>query len=447
MDIKLNNTLAKKEEIFVSQTPGKATMYVCGVTPYGHAHIGHGRCYVTFDVLFRLLKAIGYDVKYARNFTDIDDKILKKAKEDHGNISHYKKIADKFIESFQKDVDALNCEKPTFEPRVTENIPEIIEFIEGLIKEGKAYVVGHDVYFDISSFPDYGKLSGRKIEDLLAGSRVEVVKDKKNPFDFALWKGNEEGLFWKSPWGHGRPGWHIECSVLARKYLGDTIDIHGGGMDLIFPHHENEVAQSEALMKKTFARYWIHNAFVNLAKEKMSKSLGNILTLDDVFKKYDPMVLRFYYMQHHYRTPIEFSFEGLEAAKKAYKKLVNIFSDVKVSDEYKFSKEDENNPVLFEMINALVDDLNTPKLIGIIFEYSQDIINNFATKEKVKQFLVATTGLTFDLLPEEEVEITPEIQELINQREKARKEKNWKLADEIRDKLKEMGVDVQDKKI
>ena len=304
--IELYNSLTRKEEFLLPEQTIK--MYVCGITPYSDAHIGHGRCYVVFDILYKLFIFLGYNIKYVRNFTDIDDKLLSKAQE---TGSDYKQIADKFIKRFKEDIFALGCLAPTLEPRVTENIAEIISFIEGLIKKKKAYVLDNDVYFDIESFSQYGKLSRKNLDELITGARVDINLNKKNPADFALWKGNNENLFWKSPWGYGRPGWHIECSALVEKYLGSTIDIHGGGMDLIFPHHENEVAQSEALMEKPLSKIWIHNAFVNLNKEKMSKSLGNIFTLRELFKKYDPMILRFYFLGHHYRTPIDFKMEML----------------------------------------------------------------------------------------------------------------------------------------
>jgi cysteinyl-tRNA synthetase len=445
MKIKLTNTLSKKEEVFVPIKDKKVSMYVCGITPYDHSHIGHGRCYVVYDILLRLFKILGYEVNYVRNFTDIDDKILNKTKEEFGDISDYAKIASRFIDAYHKDMQSLGCLKPSHEPKVSENVPQIIKFIEELIKKNKAYVVGHDVYFDISSFPDYGKLSNRKVEDLLVGARVEASSEKRNPADFVLWKGNKENLFWKAPWGHGRPGWHIECSVLAQKYLGDVIDIHGGGMDLIFPHHENEIAQSESLHGKEFSRFWIHNAFVNLNKEKMSKSLGNVFSLKDIFEKFDPMILRFYFLQHHFKTPIDFSFEYLEASSKAYKKLVNLFADIDVEADYKFS-ESEKNPLILEMIGALCDNLNMPKLLGILFENIQKI-DDESRKREIKNFLTTTTGLTFEAIEAEEIVITPEIKKLIEERNQARVEKNWKKADEIRGKLKEMGIEAQDQKV
>jgi cysteinyl-tRNA synthetase len=436
--VMLTNTLTRKKEEFQPLVEGKVALYGCGVTPYDHSHIGHGRSYVVIDVMVRLFSFLGYDVSYVRNFTDIDDKLIAKA-EAKGSRESYKDIASQFIESFTNEMAQLNCLVPNVEPKVTENIPQIISFIEGLVAKEKAYVVDGDVYFSIRSFKEYGKLSGRKLEDLQVGARVEVDKRKKDPADFALWKGNDEGLFWKSPWGHGRPGWHIECSALAKEYLGDSIDIHCGGMDLIFPHHENEIAQSEALNEKTFANYWLHNAFLNIDKEKMSKSLGNFLALHEIFKKYDPMILRFYFLQHNYRTPIEFSWDRLDAASVAYKKLVKSFENVETASDAKGDCVDS-------MIDALCDDFNTTKALGILFEGLGKWKESEACMKKVKFFLFNVLGLTLNKL-EKEQEVTTEIAALIEKRAEARREKNWKVADEIRDQLRDLGYSIEDKKL
>ncbi len=444
MKLFLTNTITRKKEEFIPLEDKKVKMYVCGVTPYDYSHIGHGRCYTNFDVLVRLLKLLEYDVTYVRNITDIDDKILNKAKKD-GDISKYQEVAQKYTKAYQEDMQALNCLKPEFEPKVTENIDNIIKFIQKLIDKGNAYILDKDVYFSVDSFKDYGKFSGKKLEDLRMGFRVEVDKRKKNPADFVLWKGNNEDLFWKSPWGYGRPGWHIECSVMVHEYLGETIDIHGGGMDLIFPHHENEVAQSQCHNSKPFSKYWLHNAFININKEKMSKSLGNFFTMRLIFEKFDPMVLRFYFLQHQYRTPIEFTLQGLNSAQTAYKKLIKLFEDVEVISDLSL-KDIEKNSISKDMLAALCDDLNTPKTLGILFENSEEIKKDKELAKVVKSLLVNVLGIT--LLPiEDYIEITPEINELIAQREKARVDKNWALADEIRDKLKSLGYEVQDKKI
>ena len=429
--VRLYNTLSRREEEFRSIKPKEAKVYVCGVTPYDSAHIGHGRCYVVFDVLVRVLKVLGYKVEYVRNFTDIDDKILKKAKEEG---IHYKEIADRYISEFKRDMKALGCLEPSVEPRVTENIDEIVQFINGLVEDDVAYVLDNDVYFDIKKFSDYGKLSGKKLEDLISGLRVKA-EGKKNPGDFALWK-SAEG-FWNSPWGSGRPGWHIECSVMAKKFLGKTIDIHGGGMDLMFPHHENEIAQSECLNKSKLANYWIHNALVNINKEKMSKSIGNIFKLEKIYELYNPMVLRYYYLQHHYRAPMDFKLENLDAVGKAYNKLVDVFSDVPIKKEY------SSNALIDNMLDALCDDLNTSKLLGIIFENLQDIKSS-ENKSDIKTFLFKVTGLTFEKVKEE---LSLEIQSLLDEREVARKNKDWDAADRIRKQLKELGIDTHDKKI
>ncbi len=444
--IKITNSATGEKEVLEALEPHKIKLYVCGITPYDYAHVGHGRCYVSFDILVRLLKFFGYDVTYCRNFTDIDDKLLIRAQKEFGDKHRYKELVQKFIDAYQEDMDALGNLEPSMQPRVTETIPEIINFIQGLIDQGKAYVVDGDVYFDISSFPNYGKLSKHKLEDLHAGERVEINKKKKNPLDFALWKGEPEGEFWKSPWGYGRPGWHIECSAMAAKYLGETIDIHAGGQDLIFPHHENEIAQSEGLHNKPFANYWMHNGFVRINEEKMSKSLGNFFTLKEVFKKFDPMVVRFYILNHHYRAPLDFSFDELESIQKSYQRLVRAFADCDVN-KFLDRKQISQFPVVKKMLEFLCDDLNTTGMLGVVFEHLDEITKDSNLCMAVKTLLVQVLGLTLQPLPEKKVKITPAIQKLIDQREKARVQKDWALADTIRDKLKALGFDVQDKKI
>lgn len=417
-------------------------MYVCGITPYDYSHVGHGRSYVNFDILYRLLNHLGYTVTYIRNFTDIDDKIINRAAALGGGAT-YQTVANKFIAAYHEDMAALNCQQPTHEPRVTECIPEIIDFVQALLKKNKAYVVDGDVYFDIASFPSYGKLSGRTSDDLLAGARVEVDARKKNPGDFALWKGNNEQQFWRSPWGYGRPGWHIECSVMIKKLLGPTIDIHGGGADLVFPHHENELTQSESLHDQPLARVWLHNAFITINKEKMSKSLGNFVTLKDLFKHFDPMVLRFFVLQHHYRTPIDFSDAELQAAQTAYKKVVTAFT---VTDAPATGSAASNHPLVDQLVAALCDDLNTSKFLGLLFENLTTIKQDPALFTTVRRLITNVLGLTLTSLVEKQIELTPEIQALIEQREQARKEKNWALADQLRAQLLERGYQVQDKK-
>lgn len=448
LKLRVTDTLQAKKREFTTLQKEVVNMYVCGVTPYDYSHIGHGRVYVTFDVLFRLLKFMGYNVKYCRNYTDIDDKLINKAKVEFSDGLKYHQVAEKYIAAFDEDMQKLNCLKPTYEPKVTENINEIIDFISGLISAGKAYVADGDVYFHVRSFKDYGKLSKRDLDDLKSGARVEVNELKKDPLDFALWKSEPEGQFFKSPWGYGRPGWHIECSALAKKFIGDQLDIHAGGMDLIFPHHENEIAQSEGLTSKQFAQYWMHNAFVRINKEKMSKSLGNFFTLRDVFKEFDPMVIRFYYLNHSYNTPLDFSFDDIKIAQKNYQKLCKIFASV-AAPEWSDVSQDAllNNSVTKKMLDFLLDDLNTPGLFGVLFENLKNIDSDVNLATRVKYILVNLLGLLMVPLEEKIQEITPEIENLIKEREAARVAKNWALADQLRDELKALGFDVQDKKL
>ncbi len=439
------NTLTGKKESFHTLKPGKVTLYVCGITPYDRAHIGHGRSYVSFDLLYRWLTFLGNKVTYVRNFTDIDDRLLHKAADIYGDPLLYSKLADKFIAQYQHEMEQLNCIVPTHEPRVTDHIPLIIRFIEDLIKQGHAYVSDGDVYFSIATFPSYGKLSKQQLSELCAGARVEVGEKKKDPLDFALWKKEKEGTFWHSPWGWGRPGWHIECSALASQYVGDHIDIHGGGRDLIFPHHENEIAQSESRSKKPLARYWVHNGLVNINKEKMSKSLGNILALEDIFKQYDPMGLRFYFLLHHYHSPLEFSFEGLQGAQKSYKRLCRLFEGVPLAS---FSPEAlATFPIIQQMLNFLADDLNTTGMFGVLFENLDQLEKDDQQLQAAKQLLHNILGLSLERVQEKEIQMTPHIQHLLAEREKARVAKDFKRADEIRDTLRTLGVEIQDKKI
>lgn len=446
MNISLTNTLSRKKESFAPADASKVKLYVCGITPYDYSHLGHGRAYINFDLLVRLLKFLGHNVTFVRNFTDIDDKIINKAIQE-GIPEGFRTIAERYIDAYHQDMYQLNCIEPNYEPRVTQYIPEIIEFTSKLIDKGHAYIVDHDVYFDIASFPSYGKLSGKKLEDLAAGVRVEVDARKKNPGDFALWKGNEEGKFWSSPWGHGRPGWHIECSVMANALLGETLDIHGGGQDLMFPHHENEIAQSECLHNAPLSHFWLHNAFININKEKMSKSLGNFLTLRDTFKTFDPMVIRFFMLQHHYRTPIDFNDEDVQAAQVAYKKIVTSMQAIDIPDEQTESYLNivMTHPITKAMLEALCDDLNTPKFLGLVFENLKQCDNQTAVLVKI--LLQSVLGLTLKPLDEEMVIITPEIQELIDARQAARAAKDWARADALRDQLTELGVEINDKKL
>lgn len=442
--LKITNSLSNKLEFFKPLTDNKVLLYVCGITPYDHAHLGHARVYVFFDLVNRLLQFSGYTVRYCRNFTDIDDKLLNKSQERFGDPMRYSEIADEVIASYTQQMQLLNCLPPDIEPRVTENIPAIIDFIKDLVAAGKAYVVDGDVYYDISAFPGYGKLSGQVIEELRSGARVEVDTQKRDPLDFALWKSEPTGLFWKSPWGYGRPGWHIECSALAKKYLGEQIDIHGGGMDLKFPHHENEVAQTEGLTGKTFATYWLHNAFVQINKEKMSKSLGNSFFIGAIIKEFDPMVLRYYLISHHYRAPLDFSMEELASIAKAYQRLCLGFADVDASGLT--SQEVGTSGLVQSMLKFLYDDFNTSGMFGVLFQELKTIIADKQEAKKVKAFLQNVLGLTLVPLAQKEVTVTAEIQALLDARTAARADKNWARADQLRDELLSLGVQINDKK-
>lgn len=444
-NIYLTNSLSGEKETFKSLQDDRVLMYVCGVTPYDHAHLGHGRCYITFDLLNRLLRFVGYDVSYCRNFTDIDDKILRKAQAELGDEARYQEISQRYIASYHEDMDKLNCLSPQYEPRVTESIEQIITFISKLIESGHAYAVDGDVYFRITSFAEYGKLSKQKLIDLRAGERVEVNDKKEDPLDFALWKSEEEGTFWKSPWGYGRPGWHIECSVMAFEYLGKHLDIHAGGLDLMFPHHENEIAQSESLLGAPFAHYWVHNGFVQINKEKMSKSLGNFFTLKDIFKTFDPMVVRYYMLTHHYRSPLDFSHDDMKSVQKSYQRLCQFFANIQRADTVSHA-DLYADPISNRMLQFLLDDMNTPGMLGVLFESLPLLQQDAVAVARVKYLITLVLGLTLEPLTEASVEITPEMQQLITQREEARAQRDWARADAIRDQLTALGYEVKDKK-
>ena len=326
MTIQIYNTMKKKKEEFVPLREGYVGMYACGVTVYDLSHIGHARALIVFDVIYRYLQYRGYKVTFVRNYTDIDDKIIKRAQEEGVT---YKDISDRYIKEFDHDMDLLGLEKPTVSPRATDHIPEMIAMVEALIEKGFAYEVDGDVYFSVGSFSEYGKLSGKNIEELNSGARVEVDERKQSPLDFALWKKSKEGEpFWECPWGKGRPGWHIECSAMSQKYLGTTFDIHGGGMDLIFPHHENEIAQAECATGEPFARYWIHNGFVNINQQKMSKSLKNFFSIREILETYHPEVLRLFLLSNHYRSPVDYSEQNLTEAKVGLDRFYAILRDL-----------------------------------------------------------------------------------------------------------------------
>jgi len=462
MGIKVFNTLTEKKEEFTPLKDKVVKMYVCGPTVYDHAHIGHARSAVVFDVIRRWLEYRGYEVIYVRNYTDIDDKIIRRAKEEG---IPWNKVAEKYIASYEEDMRALNVKEPTYKPRVTEHIKEIIEVIKGLIKKGYAYEANGDVYFSVEKFPGYGKLSKRKPEELLAGARIEPGEGKKNPLDFALWKRSKEGEpGWESPWGIGRPGWHIECSVMSMKYLGETMDIHGGGLDLIFPHHENEIAQSESYTGKPFVRYWVHNGFVMVNKEKMSKSLGNFFTVKEILEKFPPDVLRLFLLSTHYRSPIDFSTERLEEAERSLKRLLNFLDSAKV---IRSLLEEEDGKELIkvdsyrkEFEEAMDDDFNTAKALGVLFELVKEanqLKDRYIREGKIPkamktslleavefvESMLKLLGLSLEREKEEGIE-DELIKLLIEVRGELRKRKIFDLADRIRDGLKELGITLED---
>ena len=457
--MKLYNTLTRKKEEFVPLVPGEVKMYVCGPTVYNFFHIGNGRTFIVFDTVRRYLEYRGYKVKFIQNFTDIDDKMIKRANEENITV---KEVGNKYIKEYYTDADALNIERATVNPRATEYIDDIIEFVSALIEKGYAYEVDGDVYFRTKKFDGYGKLSGKNIEELQVGAsqRVSLDERKEDPMDFAIWKAQKPGEpAWKCPWGMGRPGWHIECSCMAKKLLGDTIDIHAGGMDLEFPHHENEIAQSEALTGKTFANYWLHSAYVMVDKQKMSKSLNNFFTARDVLKEYDSDVIRFFMLSAHYRTQINFSKELLDSAKASVERLYNTIGNLEnlideVSRENMNEEEkdyiDSLNKYREKYIQKMDDDFNTADAITVLFELSKDLNTNLnvnSSKEVVSKALgvLRELGAPLGILQKStKGSLEDEIEALIEARQKARKEKNFAEADKIRDDLKARGIVLED---
>ena len=457
--MKLYNTLTRKKEEFVPLVPGEVKMYVCGPTVYNFFHIGNGRTFIVFDTVRRYLEYRGYKVKFIQNFTDIDDKMIKRANEENITV---KEVGNKYIKEYYTDADALNIERATVNPRATEYIDDIIEFVSALIEKGYAYEVDGDVYFRTKKFDGYGKLSGKNIEELQVGAsqRVSLDERKEDPMDFAIWKAQKPGEpAWKCPWGMGRPGWHIECSCMAKKLLGDTIDIHAGGMDLEFPHHENEIAQSEALTGKPFANYWLHSAYVMVDKQKMSKSLNNFFTARDVLKEYDSDVIRFFMLSAHYRTQINFSKELLDSAKASVERLYNTIGNLEnlideVSRENMNEEEkdyiDSLNKYREKYIQKMDDDFNTADAITVLFELSKDLNTNLnanSSKEVVSKALgvLRELGAPLGILQKStKGSLEDEIEALIEARQKARKEKNFAEADKIRDDLKARGIVLED---
>ena len=456
--MKIFNTMTRSKEEFKPLEEGKVKMYVCGPTVYNYIHVGNARPFIIFDTLRRYLEYRGYDVTFVQNFTDVDDKIIKRGHEE--GIAP-EEIAQKYIKEYFVDADGLGIKRASVHPQVTENIEQIIEFVKELEDKGYAYAVNGDVYFDTQKFEGYGKLSGIKQEELEAGSRIEVNDQKKHPMDFVLWKVKKEGEpGWTSPWGEGRPGWHIECSVMSRRYLGDTIDIHAGGQDLKFPHHENEIAQSEARSGKTFSNYWMHNEYININNEKMSKSKGNFFTVRDISKLYDLEVVRLFMLSTHYRNPINFSDEILNQSKAGLERLYNAKERVEFiisklndnaenADELKL--EEELNSFRQRFIEAMDDDLNTADALSIIFELARFMnsnVNENSTKEFANKVLDEFNELTGVLnvvnKKHEEDMLDEEIEALIQKRTDAKKNKDFKLADEIRNELLEKGIVLED---
>lgn len=458
--LQLYNTLTNQKEKFEPLNPGKVTMYVCGPTVYNYIHIGNARSAVAFDTIRRYLEYRGFEVNYVSNFTDVDDKIIKASQEMNLSV---KEITEKFINAFYEDTSALNVKKATLNPRVMDNMDDIIKFIEVLVQKGYAYESAGDVYYKTRKFKDYGKLSGQLIDDLEQGasSRVDDIdQDKKqDPLDFALWKKAKQGeISWDSPWGQGRPGWHIECSVMSTKYLGDTIDIHAGGQDLEFPHHENEIAQSEAKTGKKFARYWLHNGFVTIGEEdqKMSKSLGNFVTVHDLLKEVNPQVIRFFMSTTQYRRPIRYSSANLNEVKVNLNKLQTAYENLSYRLKDSVEGNDKEIEVNFanlekDFVKVMDDDFNVQNGISVVYEMAKQL-NVYSEKEKVYtdtinnlintyKKVVEIFGISFS---EEKELLDDTIEQLIQERNEARKNKNFKRSDEIRDLLKEQGIILED---
>ncbi|MED1205682.1 cysteine--tRNA ligase [Heyndrickxia acidicola] len=455
MTIQIYNTMSRKKEPFIPLEEGKVKMYVCGPTVYNYIHIGNARPAIVFDTVRRYLEYRGFDVNYISNFTDVDDKLIRAARELGEDVPT---IADRFIDAYFEDVTALGCERADVHPRVTESMDIIIEFIEKLIEKGYAYESAGDVYYRTRSFEEYGKLSHQSIDELKSGARIEVGEKKEDALDFVLWKATKPGeIYWESPWGQGRPGWHIECSAMARKYLGNTIDIHAGGQDLAFPHHENEIAQSEALTGEPFARYWMHNGYINIDNEKMSKSLGNFVLVHDIIKHHDPQVLRFFMLSVHYRHPINYNEELLENAGAGLERLKTSYDNLKHRKQASTSLTDNDQEWLetikgiqADFVKEMDDDFNTANGIAVLFELSKQA--NLYLREKntsvhvIDAFLNGFEELFGALglkLGGEEL-LDSEVEELIEKRNTARKERNFQLADEIRDQLKEMNIILED---
>ena len=468
MTIHLYNTMSRQKEPLVTREPGKVAMYVCGVTPYDYPHIGNARAVVAFDIIRRYLEYSGYQVTYVQNFTDIDDKIINRARE-QGVL--WSSLPERFIQVYFEEMDALNVQRATVYPKATDNIAEIVSLVEALVERGAAYAADGDVYFAVRNFPAYGQLSNRNIDEMEAGARVEVSEVKRDPLDFALWKAAKPGEpSWPSPWGPGRPGWHIECSAMSLKFLGAGFDIHGGGQDLIFPHHENEIAQSEAAGEQTFARYWMHNGFVTINKEKMSKSLGNFFTVREVLERYPAEVVRFFLTAAHYRSPVDFSDQALDQAKSAYERLqLGAFNMERwqAGPESAESRPEQSEPLRARLQTAetdfriaMDDDFNTPQAVSVLF----DLVSEANRLMSAPQFLpdaaalqalsdtrvlvlrlADTLGIALAPTASAADTLTPALMALlIDVRAHARKEKNFALSDLIRARLTDLDIVLED---
>lgn len=456
MPIKVYNTLTRQKEDFQTLEEGKVRMYVCGPTVYNYIHIGNARPAIVFDAVRRYFEYKGYTVDYVLNFTDVDDKLIKKANELEEEVTD---VANKFIDAYLEDVGALGVKKATYNPRVMETMDDIIRFIAGLIEKGYAYEVDGDVYFKPRAFDGYGKLSHQSIDELRSGARIQVGEKKEDPLDFALWKKTKDGeIAWDSPWGNGRPGWHIECSAMAKKYLGETIDIHAGGQDLAFPHHENEIAQSEAMTGETFANYWMHNGYINIENEKMSKSLGNFVLTRDIIKEHDPRVVRFFMLTVHYRNPINFTNELLNAAKNSLDRIETSYFNLEHRKQTSMNLVDNTGEWLAKVGHfkdrfeaEMDDDFNTANAISVLFDLTKEAnvyLQSEQTSTKVIEAfqdaissILGVLGITLqeaNELPDKEIDA------LIEERSEARKNRDFARADEIRDMLKEKNIILED---
>jgi cysteinyl-tRNA synthetase len=453
--MKIYNTLTRKKEEFIPMDKNNVKMYSCGPTVYDYFHIGNARPFIIFDTMRRYLEYLGYKVTFVQNFTDIDDKMIKRANDEGITV---KDLGDRFIKEYFEDSHALGIHEATIHPKATENIDAIIDIVKKLVDKGYAYEGDGSVYFSTKKFREYGKLSKQPLEDLEAGARIDVSEHKRDAMDFALWKAQKPGEpAWESPWGMGRPGWHIECSAMANKYLGETIDLHSGGQDLIFPHHENEIAQSECANGKPFAHYWMHNGYININNQKMSKSLGNFFTVRDIRKKYDSEVIRFFMLSAHYRNPINFADTLMDQAKSAVERVYTCIENLEFllenaaqtadTDEAVYKKLDEFKQ---KYMDAMDDDLNTAGAIAAIFDivyYANTELSAQNSKDAIQKTLdlIHELGDVLGLFTKStKKSIDNEIEALIEERNKARQEKNWAKADEIRDKLKEMNIVLKD---